>query len=269
MKIRIFKVLDRGVYLINCQTEDWSQDDIERMLKFGEPQINVGGTFTILPETSIVPSTTVYCKVIVVDEDQTELEVNRKIRKAGTTVTGTITQYDTVTREVTVEFNDVGGELAVGDTYELESAIGSDNYSITGTIDTVSFTDMTIPVTGSLTVDSLKYRVLEDANATIVRNTVNTVTVTPTKCYDWESGTTYTVESEKFTEPDEYVLCKTDSPITAGYDVRDYPIRDDLIVNAKSMANQFATDIITRITTAVTELRAAVDDFTKEEVTEL
>jgi len=46
MKIRTFFMLTNDVYRISIYTEDWSEGDNELMQKYGEPQIDLGGTFT-------------------------------------------------------------------------------------------------------------------------------------------------------------------------------------------------------------------------------
>lgn len=46
MKKRIFSEMDNGVYRVALHTEDWSEGDIRLMEQFGEPEINVGGTFS-------------------------------------------------------------------------------------------------------------------------------------------------------------------------------------------------------------------------------
>ena len=45
MKIRIFKKLQNGVFDVRVQTEDWSENDRNLMIKYGEPEINLGGEF--------------------------------------------------------------------------------------------------------------------------------------------------------------------------------------------------------------------------------
>ena len=44
MKIRTFKSVENGVYKTIIRTEDWSQLDKELMSKYGEPEVNAGGT---------------------------------------------------------------------------------------------------------------------------------------------------------------------------------------------------------------------------------
>ena len=46
MKIRIFKKLVDGVFDVRIQTEDWSENDRSLMVKYGEPEIDLGGLFT-------------------------------------------------------------------------------------------------------------------------------------------------------------------------------------------------------------------------------
>lgn len=43
MKIRTFLNMDDSVYRIVVLTEDWSEGDMELMVQFGEPEIDVGG----------------------------------------------------------------------------------------------------------------------------------------------------------------------------------------------------------------------------------
>lgn len=43
MKIRIIKKLTDNVFDVRVYTEDWSANDRELMIKYGEPEINVGG----------------------------------------------------------------------------------------------------------------------------------------------------------------------------------------------------------------------------------
>lgn len=50
MKIRIFSDMVNGVYRITLLTEDWSQGDVELMVQYGEPEVNVGGSFEYLYE---------------------------------------------------------------------------------------------------------------------------------------------------------------------------------------------------------------------------
>lgn len=45
MKIRTFFTLENKVYRAVVHTEDWSERDIQLMEKYGEPEIDVGGTF--------------------------------------------------------------------------------------------------------------------------------------------------------------------------------------------------------------------------------
>jgi hypothetical protein len=46
MKIRTYKRLESGVYRVSIQTEDWSELDSGLMIKFGEPEIDLGGNIT-------------------------------------------------------------------------------------------------------------------------------------------------------------------------------------------------------------------------------
>ena len=47
MKIRTFTKIENNVRIVTKQTEDWSEQDQVLISKFGEPEIDLGGTFTI------------------------------------------------------------------------------------------------------------------------------------------------------------------------------------------------------------------------------
>lgn len=70
MKIRIFKKLQNGVFDVRIQTEDWSENDKGLMVKYGEPEVNLGGTFTPSESSSASSSPveivlpTVYARVM-------------------------------------------------------------------------------------------------------------------------------------------------------------------------------------------------------------
>lgn len=49
MKIRTFYTLENGVYRVVVNTEDWSENDVRLMEKFGEPEINIGGDLSYTP----------------------------------------------------------------------------------------------------------------------------------------------------------------------------------------------------------------------------
>ena len=46
MKIRTFNTIEGGVYTVSVNTEDWSEGDKQLMIKYGEPMVDVGGTFS-------------------------------------------------------------------------------------------------------------------------------------------------------------------------------------------------------------------------------
>lgn len=48
MKIRIQKYIADDKFFIEVTTEDFSQDDLNLMQKFGEPQIDVGGLYGVV-----------------------------------------------------------------------------------------------------------------------------------------------------------------------------------------------------------------------------
>jgi len=47
MKVRTFKVLNNDIYQVSMYTEEWSQLDLELMVKYSEPEIDLGGSFTV------------------------------------------------------------------------------------------------------------------------------------------------------------------------------------------------------------------------------
>ena len=47
MKIRSYKKLEDGVYVVSVHTEDWSEAEKSLMAKYGEPSIDIGGTFSV------------------------------------------------------------------------------------------------------------------------------------------------------------------------------------------------------------------------------
>ena len=47
MKVRTFKVLNNDIYQVSMYTEEWSQLDLQLMVKFSEPEIDLGGSFTV------------------------------------------------------------------------------------------------------------------------------------------------------------------------------------------------------------------------------
>lgn len=46
MKARTFKFVENGVYKVSIYTEDWSEHDVGLMVKYSEPEMDVGGDFT-------------------------------------------------------------------------------------------------------------------------------------------------------------------------------------------------------------------------------
>ena len=67
-----------------------------------------------------------------------------------------------------------------------------------------------------------------------------------------------------FTLDDDLKRIKTDSPVAAAFDARDYGSAD-----AKEFANIWADEVAERVSDAVAVLRAAVDGFTAESVEEI
>jgi hypothetical protein len=53
MKIRTFNKIDNDVFQVIKHTEDFSEGDMDLMIKFGEPEIDLGGTFTANPDFTL------------------------------------------------------------------------------------------------------------------------------------------------------------------------------------------------------------------------
>lgn len=45
MKKRVYSTMDNGVYRVDVYTEDWSHGDVDLMMQFGEPEIEMAGEF--------------------------------------------------------------------------------------------------------------------------------------------------------------------------------------------------------------------------------
>lgn len=55
MKIRSFTSIQDGVYTVRLVTEEWSQEDLRIMTKFGQPTIDIGGVFDGIDESGSPP----------------------------------------------------------------------------------------------------------------------------------------------------------------------------------------------------------------------
>lgn len=51
MKVRIFKKVETAIWRVSIYTEEWSEADIQKMEKYGEPEIDLGGDFENGSET--------------------------------------------------------------------------------------------------------------------------------------------------------------------------------------------------------------------------
>lgn len=48
MKKRIYQGFDNSVFQVVVRTEDWSQGDLELMVQYGEPEVDIGGDIQYL-----------------------------------------------------------------------------------------------------------------------------------------------------------------------------------------------------------------------------
>lgn len=55
MKIRAFKSIQDGLYTVRLVTEEWSQEDMRMMTNFGQPTVDLGGTFDGVDELGSPP----------------------------------------------------------------------------------------------------------------------------------------------------------------------------------------------------------------------
>jgi hypothetical protein len=53
MKIRTNKSIDSNRFIVEIETSDFSEQELEFMQKFGEPEIDLGGSFTGPPAYSL------------------------------------------------------------------------------------------------------------------------------------------------------------------------------------------------------------------------
>jgi len=56
VQIRTFRKLDNDVYRVSIYTETWSEADSLLMAKYGEPEIDLGGSFTSDEDTFTLPT---------------------------------------------------------------------------------------------------------------------------------------------------------------------------------------------------------------------
>jgi len=47
MNLRVFYTVSNDIYTVAIHTEDWSEGDVRLMVKFGEPEVDLGGDFTV------------------------------------------------------------------------------------------------------------------------------------------------------------------------------------------------------------------------------
>ena len=55
MKVRTIKTLKNRVYTTEIYVEDFSQDENQKMVNYGEPEVNIGGTIPGVPLDIVYP----------------------------------------------------------------------------------------------------------------------------------------------------------------------------------------------------------------------
>lgn len=71
MKIRVFLSMDDSVFRVLINTEDWSERDLELMVQYGEPEINVGGDVTYTYSDTTIKSQGASARSASVDPEKT------------------------------------------------------------------------------------------------------------------------------------------------------------------------------------------------------
>ena len=110
MILRISKVLQDNRYMVTLAPENWSAQDLERMDRFGEPEVETGGTGTLLPafdfptEPRLIKSGFPYTRFIDGDEDvDAKGKMNNWAVEMETRLNDTLTVLRTQTDDFTGE----------------------------------------------------------------------------------------------------------------------------------------------------------------------
>lgn len=228
MKIRKFYTVDNGVYKAALRTEDWSQADLQLIRKFGEPEIDLGGSFSGSPNFSLssnlagiltgIPFTQSF------DTRDYPLQVTQITTLSAANLDGTY-----------FLLNDADGKVAFW--------IDLDN---SGTTEPVHNANRSVEVVTILATDSqldvaAKLQAVIDADSkfsAVVSNGV--VTVTNTDIGNFDPALSGTTNFAFVMQPNS--------------------------TDANHRTNIWASEIEQRISDAVVELRTNKDDFTREEV---
>lgn len=80
MKIRSFRDLLNRVYSVRIKTEDWSQDDTRRMYQHGEPEIDLGGTFTTAPSAGVPVEFQLPTRLVKISSDMHKMHASFDLR---------------------------------------------------------------------------------------------------------------------------------------------------------------------------------------------
>lgn len=102
MKIRKFFEIEDGVYIAILKTEDWSENDSNLILRFGEPEIDVGGKITVYTEITGVHDGG-DASVVLVDSTKTwttNVLAGRIVRHTSSTTEASVvsnTEHEVVT----------------------------------------------------------------------------------------------------------------------------------------------------------------------------
>ena len=224
MKIYTVKTLDNGVCISSIRTEDFSALDTELMADFGEPETNIGGTFSIGAKATVTGS----------------VDLTAGYNFATSSPSFYISYQAGDTLLITLDTNCANAAaVAAHIQAKITAAVGSDKFEVTAAsghivISTVSAGASFYFIIGAGTPDVL----------TILG-------ITPS---------TYTGSGEDdFTLANNLVRVKSDSPFTSKFDSR-----DTSLARAKAMGDMWASEIVIRIEDSMDGLRANADTFTNE-----
>ena len=224
MKIYTNKTLDNGVCVSNIRTDDFSVEDSGLMADFAEPELDVGGLFTVGVRAIVTGSVNLSSGYnFSTASPQFSLDY-----QGGDTLTVTLNANCANLAAVVAHIQaKIDGMMGSG----LFLVEASTNYVRIGTVSAGASFDFTA---GAGTPDALVI-----------------LGITPA---------TYTGSGEDdFTLPTDLARVKSDSPFTAKFDMR-----DTSLARAKAMGDIWATEIVSRIEDAMDDLRANADTFTNE-----
>ena len=224
MKIYIQKVLDNGVCISSVRTDDFSCDDMASMADFGEPEINSGGTFS----TGVKAMATGTVSMAGGHDFSAHNEAFIIRVNGGSPLTITLTALCADLAAVVAHINT---KLDAAGLEALTEAAESTNYV---RLQSVSAGAGQSFILAAGTPDALAL-------------------------FGISAGSYTGSGMDDFHMPNNLVRVKSDSPFVGRFDSRD----TDMVI-AKLRGDVYASEITTRIETAMADLRAMTDDYSDE-----